>query len=411
MKNENIPVTEQELLFDPMFARKPDSVISDNPSKGIFGKIALKKAAFITVLAFFIILSMYFSFRTVSKDVYTYEECESFEDGSPAYRLTEYHGDSRTVLSVDFVRRAGNEAKKESSTEEGTTEAETTEAADIAENNKDIVFADKPVKEVGRYAINCNESLVFIFISDTVEYIDAKAFYTCKNLQAFFVDENNKNYKSIDGVLYRCVNGEPVEVMLFPAKNPEYHAAISMGLAPPVDEEDCEEYIAAFNALQDEKKTADENGEEKNSLMRETEKDEFSTYVLPDSVITINELCFAEAYSLRHIVFNDKLTEIETMAFFKCNNLQELNIPDTVTVIGSDAFSSCISIKDIFIPKSVKTIGHHAFYNCSGVDVVRLECSEEEAEQMELGSAWLPEKRKIIMRPIGVSYNEAREVK
>ena len=37
--------------------------------------------------------------------------------------------------------------------------------------------------------------------------------------------------------------------------------------------------------------------------------------------------------------------------------------------------------------------------------------SEEEAKEMDLGSAWLPEKRKVVMRPIGVSYNEEREVK
>lgn len=382
MENTKNTITEQELLYDPMFARKPESIITDDPSKGLSGKISFKKAAFIIVLVFFISLSMYFSFRTVSKNVYTYEKCYTYSDGSSAYKLSEYHGDSRTVLSVDFVR-----------------------------NENDIPDTTKPVKEINKYAVNCNESLVFIFISDTVDTIDPKAFYTCKNLQAFFVDDNNINYKSIDGVLYRCESEVPVEVMFYPAKNPEYHAAISMGLTPPEDADSCEEYIKAFDALQKEEKTKDENGEEKNTLIRETEKEEFSTYVLPETVITINELCFAEAHSLRHIIFNNILTDIETMAFFKCDKLQEINIPDTVKTIGSDAFSSCTSIKDIFIPKSVKTIGHHAFYNCPEVAVVRLECSEEEAKNMDLGSAWLPERRKIVMRPIEVSYNEAREVK
>lgn len=402
MKDVNIPITEQELLYDPMFASRPESIISDDPSKGFFGRISFKKAAFIAVLVFFIVLSMYFSFRTVSKDVYTYEESGTLADGASAYKLTEYHGDNRTVLSVDFVRE-----KNDTKTQENEEEA----AEELIYENNDTVFTDKPVREVGKYAVNCNESLVFIFIADTVEVIDEKAFYTCKNLQAFFVDENNKNYKSIDGVLYRCVDGEIFEVMFYPVKNPEYHAAVSLGLTPPKDAQSCEEYIKAFNELENEKKQPDENGEEKNTLMREAEKDEFSTYVLPDTVTAINELCFAEAHSLRHVVFNDILTDIETMAFFKCYNIQEINIPDTVVTIGSDAFSSCTSIKDIFIPKSVKSIGHHAFYNCPGVEVVRLECSEEEAKEMELGSAWLPERRKIVMRPIGVSYNEEREVK
>ena len=36
---------------------------------------------------------------------------------------------------------------------------------------------------------------------------------------------------------------------------------------------------------------------------------------------------------------------------------------------------------------------------------------EKEAEEMYLGSAWRPERRKVVMRPIGVLYNEEREVK
>ena len=95
----------------------------------------------------------------------------------------------------------------------------------------------------------------------------------------------------------------------------------------------------------------------------------------------------------------------------QCSNLQELNLPDSVINIGSDAFSSCSSLKDIYIPASVKSIGHHAFYNCSGVDTVRMACSADDAAEMDLGAAWLPEKRKVIMRPISVSYNEVREVK
>ena len=199
--------------------------------------------------------------------------------------------------------------------------------------------------------------------------------------------------------------------MFYPPKNPEFHAALTMGLSAPENPSDCKTYTDAFQKLLDEEKTKDENGEEKNRLMRETEKDEFSTYILPETVTTINELCFAEAHSLRYVIFNDVLTTIETMAFFKCNKLQEINIPDTVVTIGSDAFSSCESIPDIFIPRSVKTIGHHAFYNCKNVSVVRMECTEEEAKEMDLGSAWLPEQRKIVMRPIGVSYDEKREVK
>ena len=378
MENEKIPISQQELLYDPMFATNPDNLIKDDPSKGIFGKIALKKAAFIIVLVFFICLSMYFSFRTVSKPVYTYEENGTFESGETAYQLAEYHGDSRQVLILDYVR-----------------------------DENDVPDEEKKVREVRKYAVNCNESLGFIYISADVEIIDPKAFYTCKNLRAFFVDENNPNYTSVDGVLYRTENGVAVEIMMCPPKNQEYLASVKLGAKAPLTPEETYAYFEALNKLQSEMPSATTD---KTRLQAETE-DNFSTFTIPETVTVINELCFAECYGIRHVIFNDIITDIEALAFFKCSSLQELNIPDSVVNIGSDAFSSCSAIPDIFIPASVKSIGHHAFYNCSGVETVRMECSEEEAEKMDLGSAWLPEKRKVVMRPIGVSYNEEREVK
>lgn len=378
MEKEKVPLCEQELLYDPMFAKNPNDILLDDPAKGIFGKIALKKALFIIVLIFFVAFSMYFSFRTVSKDVYTYTENGTLKDGTAAYMLSEYHGDNRNVLILDFVR-----------------------------DEKDVPDETKPVTEVRKYAVNCNESLVFIYIADTVEVIDPKAFYTCKNLKAFFVDENNPNYKSIDGVLFRCENGIPVEILMFPVKNPEYRASLALGLEAPTDPRTYGSYLSDYDKLEQEKGEIQEDSSEKNRLALEIENNS-SKYKLPDTVTIINELCFAECLSLRYIVFNDKVTDIETLAFFKCYNLQEINIPDSVTTIGSDAFSSCTSISDIFIPSSVKVIGHHAFYNCSNVNEVRMECSEEEAKDMNLGQMWVPQKRKVIMRDIEIKYNEER---
>lgn len=382
MENENIPISEQELLYDPMFAKNPNAILQNDPSKGFFGRIAFKKAAFIIVLVFFICLSMYFSFRTVSKDVYTYEENGNGKNGTTAYMLTEYHGNSRQVLCIDYVR-----------------------------NNDDVPDETKCVNEVGKFAINCNEALSFIYISDTVEKIDPKAFYTCKNLKAIFVDENNPNYMSVDGVLYRCENGVPVEIFLCPTKNPEYLASLNLGLSAPDSPDKAQAFIDGFVALEEEEgETQEGTDEKKNRLTLETENNT-SAYVIPDTVITVNELCFSECKSLRYIEFGNNVTEIETLAFFKCSNLQELNLPDSLKIIGSDAFSSCGALKDIFIPSSVEFIGHHAFFECKGVNEVRMECSEEEADKMEIGQNWLPQKKKIFMSDVEVKYNEQREVK
>ena len=64
---------------------------------------------FILVLIFFISLSMYFSFRTVSKNLYTYEHSSAFADDSSAYMLSEFHGDNKKVLILDYVRNENDE--------------------------------------------------------------------------------------------------------------------------------------------------------------------------------------------------------------------------------------------------------------------------------------------------------------
>ena len=63
--------------------------------------------------------------------------------------------------------------------------------------------------------------------------------------------------------------------------------------------------------------------------------------LLPNSIVTINNYCFSQCYSLT-----------------------EINIPNSVTAIGSFAFEHC-GLTSLVIPESVKKIGNGAFYGNS----------------------------------------------
>ena len=63
--------------------------------------------------------------------------------------------------------------------------------------------------------------------------------------------------------------------------------------------------------------------------------------LLPNSIVTINNYCFSQCYSLT-----------------------EINIPNSVTAIGSVAFQYC-GLTSLVIPESVKKIGNGAFYGNS----------------------------------------------
>ncbi len=382
MENETKRVSEGKLLYDPLYAKKPDVKITDDPTKGFFGKAIVKKTAFIILLICFVSLSLFFSFNSISKDLFSFVPSSTAEDGTQTYMLDEYHGGNRNFLTVDFVRGEDN-----------------------------VPDESKPVSEVRRFAVCCDEAVNLIFIGKDVAIIDSKAFYTCKNLYAVLVDEENENYVSLDGVLYAAEDGVPTELVLYPNLNGEYRTALAMGVAAPQDETQTAAFKEAIAALQNADKTvADENGE----LTRNEFDVKFdavgAAYVIEPTVTAVGELAFANTENLKDVTVPENLKTIGNLAFFKCHALQQICLADGLVSIGSDAFTECRNAPDIFIPASVESIGHHAFHKCDGVSVVRMECSEEEAENMELGQMWLPQQRKVLMTDIEVSYNETREV-
>lgn len=380
MENENTGgrISEGKLLYDPLFDKKPDVRITDDPSKGFFGKAIVKKTAFVIMLLCFVAISMFFSFSSISKDLFVFAE-----NGDGTYMLDEYHGGNRKVLTVDYVR-----------------------------SEEDVPDPSKTVTSVRRFAVCCDESVNFIFIGKDVQVIDSKAFYTCKNLYAVIVDEANENYVSADGVLYATENGVPTELVLYPTDNGDYRTALAMGIAAPADAEGVAAFLETIEPLKTAAKTAepdDKGNMTKNEF--DLRFDEIGTkYEIAETVTAVGELAFAYADRLQYITTPENLESIGNLGFFKCHQLQEIVFPDGLVSIGSDAFTECRELKDLFIPASVESIGHHAFHKCDNVPVMRMAASEEEAEAMQLGQNWLPQRRQGLMKNIEIAYSEAREV-
>ncbi len=163
------------------------------------------------------------------------------------------------------------------------------------------------VTSIGDSAFSGCSLLQSIEIPDGVTSIGDSAFRNCTSLQNILVDENNLNYKSIDGNLY--------------SKDGKTLIQYAIG------------------------KTATE-------------------FVVPDSVTSIGERAFLNCTSLQSIVIPDSVTSIGDYAFYYCTSLQSIVIPDSVTSIGERAFYYCTSLQSIEIPDSVTSIGDDAFYCC-----------------------------------------------
>ena len=360
-------ITEQKLLYDPMFDKTPDVSLPDDPTKGLLGKTAFKKFLFMILLILSIGFSLYWSFRSVSTDKFRYEPNET------GYMLYSFRGgESDKVLSVDFVRD---------------------------ENN--VPDQSKVVTAVRDYALTCNGYVEFIFISENITDMEHISFYSSSNLMAIIVDENNEHFASVDGVLYKKENGVLTEILLYPVRNGYYRTALALGIDAPTSENDVDKFRTDFAAKEEE--------------IYEEYLNTGTTYVIPDSVENIGQLCFSSChkkdgdkiiYALEHITIPSSVKRIETMAFFKCESLQEIDIPDSVEFLGSDAFSSCKTLSYLFIPASVKEIGHHAFNNCPGIAQVHM--GHTSKEEIELGIQWYPQTSRVFMVSVDILYGQTR---
>ena len=88
---------------------------------------------------------------------------------------------------------------------------------------------------------------------------------------------------------------------------------------------------------------------------------------IPDSVTSISDSAFQECYSLTSVAIPNSVTFIGYGVFFGCFNLTSVAIPDNVTSISDSAFAGCSSLTSIVIPDSVTSISDSAFAGCSSL--------------------------------------------
>jgi hypothetical protein len=106
---------------------------------------------------------------------------------------------------------------------------------------------------------------------------------------------------------------------------------------------------------------------------------------MSDNVTSIGEGAFMFCSSLTDIVLSDGLTNISDAEFF-LSGLMSITIPDGVISIGNSAFAGCSDLTSVTIPTSVTSIDDSAFDDCGSLQDVYYAGSEEDWEQISIGS-------------------------
>lgn len=152
-------------------------------------------------------------------------------------------------------------------------------------------------------------------------------FEGCDLLSDFFVDVENPNFSSVDGVLYD-------------------YSGTTMICFPPVKE---------FTGFPSTLKVLGESCFHGSSI---------DSCIIPEGV-TLSPYVFDYCKNLKRLKLPQGITEIPENLCGFCESLTYINIPEGVTKIGVGAFSYCKNLEAVYLPSTISEISNGAFSNCS----------------------------------------------
>lgn len=191
---------------------------------------------------------------------------------------------------------------------------------------------------IGEDAFAGCTALTSFVIPTGVTTIGGSAFGGCDGLAEFIVPDNQKAYKSVEGILY---SKDGKTLVAYPNAKTATSFAIPSGVTSIAG--------GAFSGC----KT-------------------LTSITIPSSVTSIGNAAFYACKWLTSITIPSGIKMIEDKTFSICSGLTSVTIPSHVTKIGNMAFGFCKCLTSIVIPASVDSIENSAFTLCENLTSVTI---------------------------------------
>ena len=112
-------------------------------------------------------------------------------------------------------------------------------------------------------------------------------------------------------------------------------------------------------------------------------------YIGTETVTLANE-AYKSRTDFTKLVIPNTLSTIGVRVFQYCTNLESVTIAEDVTTIGQQMFESCTKLKTIKLPSTIKRIQLYAFYNCSSLTDVYYGGTQEQWNNIVIGTSNTP---------------------
>jgi hypothetical protein len=95
-----------------------------------------------------------------------------------------------------------------------------------------------------------------------------------------------------------------------------------------------------------------------------------SKFIMPNTVKIISRSAFSKSHNLEEIILSKNLDHIYTWAFYECSNLLRIDLPAKLTYVSSQVFMGCSRLMSITIPDSLENaeVDYQAFNGIENLD-------------------------------------------